>query len=356
MAKVIFLISAEVDEFLPYTFVILFFVGYDAKYCNTLYLYAVVLKYPFIINGSYDKVCGLTIIQDKLLVGCSNYIRQFDSVRYNLIQQTISNIEGLGSIEDITANTQHGGNQVFIADWVNEAIHVFDLKTCRKIRQWSVRGIPRGLSINKENNLVVTCSCDNSKLIEYSYDALSNKQKILRQIKLPEKSYAWHAVQLSDKNRFVVCHGESRCSPERVYVIECSGKLTKTIHRIDCISANAVNVARPIYLAVDNENHIFVADSNRNRIVVLNSSLEYLHEVNIDDSLLVRPTRILLDESRDLLYVGESDNGRVFVLKISECNTEVKRDVKEENNAQTSDLILSGHNSSLSHKAGTKDD
>ena len=64
-----------------------------------------------------------------------------------------------------------------------------------------------------------------------------------------------------------------------------------------------------MHLSVDKNNFIFVADRDNNRIVVLNSSLEFSHLVNLSTTKWQGPERLHLDESRDRLYVGVFPDG-----------------------------------------------
>jgi hypothetical protein len=79
----------------------------------------------------------------------------------------------------------------------------------------------------------------------------------------------------------------------------------------------------PVYLSVDKNCFILVADWGNNRLVVLNDLLQFSHVIKIPDIVISQgplfgPRRLYLDEPRDRLYVGEN-SGRVLVLKLSQC-------------------------------------
>lgn len=65
---------------------------------------------------------------------------------------------------------------------------------------------------------------------------------------------------------------------------------------------------RPGHLVVDKYGFVFVSDCDNNRIVVLDSALNWSHDLVISPAVhggLMRPWPLCYNESRDQLYVGE---------------------------------------------------
>ena len=295
------------------------------------------LKLPYEIKDSPGiPVHGLTTNKSntRLLV-CHHdpndpesrgFILQYDisdsSTLTPLPDKTIRNIPGLVSFIDIVIRTDSNDNsRIYISDHGkdrrNPIIHVLDLSTGEKISQFKPDEIVQFLSINQNNNLLVTCH--DNKLLEYD----CKEHLLIRQINLPaDMKYSWHAIQLT-RNQFVVCQGYQD-SLHRVCLVECSNSQTGQNSQQNAVIKHSYGGTRgsaieqlnePCHLAVDKNGFIFVADCWNHRIIVLNSLLEFSHLVKVETQ---RPLRLHLDESRDRIYVGEWGSGRVLILKLNE--------------------------------------
>lgn len=244
--------------------------------------------------------------------GGPDYIEQYDTSGPSLkkLPDRIDNIPGLRKIDDFVIRS----NCIYLADNKNNKNGITRISLSGQITsQWSVEGPVRGLSVNKDNNLIIL-SCDkrggNSKILEYDGDG-----RLLRRINLPETGmeYSRHAVQLNDnRDQFAVCHGDYDAE-HRVCVVDCSKSKTVTDSVEEC-NAEVIyfygnvrgrgigQLNSPNYIAVDSKNHIIVADRWNNRVAIFDFQLNLSHFLN---NSFTEPVRVLVDESRDRLYVGE---------------------------------------------------
>ena len=78
-----------------------------------------------------------------------------------------------------------------------------------------------------------------------------------------------------------------------------------------------------VYLAVDENGFVFVADYNNYRVLLLSPALTYVREVVSREQLKWKPMRLFLDVDRRRLYVadnkwedGKFTVGRVVVISV----------------------------------------
>jgi len=197
---------------------------------------------------------------------------------------------------------------IYLSDWYDPSIHRVDLST-DAVNEWSVAERPRGLSVNRDHNLLMACSHD-KKLQEYTTGG-----RLVREICLLVGS-PWHAIQLSTGD-YVVSHRES---PGVVSVVGVDGGL---LRRYEPSSSSDVGpIHYPSSLAVTKHGDILVTDRGNNRILAINSSLTRAQLFPIPaDIELQEPLALYLDETRDRLYIGEMTarqrRARVIVLNNS---------------------------------------
>lgn len=112
---------------------------------------------------------------------------------------------------------------------------------------------------------------------------------------------------------FVVSHGNGYSDVEGVCIVDTDGKLIKSfggkrgsgIEQMYC----------PIHLSVDGNGFVLVADQLQNQVLLLDSNLKFQREFLCEGRHeLNGPSRILLDESCDLLLVGESFGSRSILI------------------------------------------
>jgi len=195
---------------------------------------------------------------------------------------------------------------LYLSDWSDPSIHRVDLAT-DATKKWPVAKRPRGLSVNRDHNLLVACS-DDEKLQEYTTDG-----RLVREICLKaDVGSPWHAIQLSTGD-YVVSHCES---PGVVSVVEVDGGLLCSYGPSSSSSSDVGPMKYARSLAVTKHGDILVADAVNNRILAINSSLTRAQLFPIPaDIELQYPCALCLDETRDRLYVSEwGAKRRVIVL------------------------------------------
>ena len=198
---------------------------------------------------------------------------------------------------------------LYLADWDDPSIHRVDL-AMDAAKKWSVVEGPRGLSVNRNHNLLVACSGD-KKLQEYTTDG-----RLVREISLTaDVGSPWHAIQLSTGD-YVVSHWSSP-EPDGVSVVGVDGRLLRSYEPSS--SSDVGPMEEPRHLAVTKHGNILVADAGNNRILAINSSLTRAQLFPIPADIKLRAPRALyLDETRDRLYIGEvRGKCRVIVLNNS---------------------------------------
>jgi len=185
---------------------------------------------------------------------------------------------------------------LYASDWRNSRIHRVDLSHSSAVKQWSVANGPRGLSVNKEHNVVVACG-GADKLQEYTTHGTLVREISLQQVGLFSP---WHAVQLSTGD-YVVSRNTSRGA---VSVVGVDGQVVRSYDQSQ--ASNVGPMSLPRSLAVTKNDNILVADRSNNRIVSLNSSLSSAYELVLPvDNAMQVPYGLFLDELRKRLYVGE---------------------------------------------------
>ena len=211
---------------------------------------------------------------------------------------------------------------VYIADHVGMCIHKVNSQD--QFTRWPVsevndaRDEPRGLSVNKAHNVLVTCPAAR-KIKEFSSDGT-----IVREITLPDEVVnPLHAIQLTSGQfkQFIVCHGEIDDPVNRVCIITENG--SHIVHSHGGQPGSDVEQYRgPRHLAVDN-GFVFVADINNRRVTLLSSTLDYIGQFVTDDQFKGDPQRLHVDKQKRLLYVADDEltdgkytAGRVLVFSI----------------------------------------
>jgi len=200
---------------------------------------------------------------------------------------------------------------VYLSNWSNRSIHRVDLAT-DATKKWPVAVRPRGLSVNRDHNLLVACS-DDKKLQEYTTDG-----RLVREICLAAGvGSPWHAIQFYT-GEYVVSHCES---PGVVSVVGVDGGLLRSYGPSS--SSDLGPMKYPSSLAVTKHGDILVADEGNNRILAMNSSLTRAQLFHIPaDIKLTKPRALYLDETGDRLYVGEwGGECRIVVLNDLSCIT-----------------------------------
>ena len=194
---------------------------------------------------------------------------------------------------------------LYLSDWSDPSIHRVDLAT-DAAKKWRVAKSPRGLSVNRDHNLLVACSGD-KKLQEYTTDG-----RLVREISLTaDVGSPWHAIQLSTGD-YVVSH----CILSgKVSVVGVDGRLLRSYKPSS--SSDVGPMKDPRSLAVTKQDDILVADRGNNRILAINSSLTRVKLIPIPSDIeLLEPLALYLDETRDRLYIGEKGGQHGVVVML----------------------------------------
>ena len=221
-------------------------------------------------------------------------------------------VNGLGS--RITGLASCAASRcIFVADWDKRTVHRRDFRvdnssgTISNSGKWRVDGRPQGLSVARlTGNLIVTCS--EGKLLEYT-----GVGSLVREIVLQsDVAHPWHAIQLNQYGQLAVSHGRYVDGPAR--------------SRVSCVNTDGqtltsrVNKPGPALLACLSYDEtgrrvVLVANRDQNKISLWNPWLRKSGSLSVPVvGGLQGPHAIHLDESRDRLYVGEWNSGRVLVI------------------------------------------
>ena len=178
-----------------------------------------------------------------------------------------------------------------------------------KVIKWKVSGSPRGLSVNSQHNLLVTCWRQQHRLIEYT-----TRGHLVREILLHDDViHPQHAIQLNS-SQFLVSHGWYSDSLHRVCVVDADGRVLLSYGNKPGAATGQLN--EPGHLAVDKTRGlIFVADRYNNRIVVLDcTSLKWSCDLEVS---VAEPYALLYDQQHSQLLVGEGNGNASGVVVVS---------------------------------------
>ena len=201
-------------------------------------------------------------------------------------------MEGLVSGYDIVAHA----NVLYVSEYNAKLIHRIQLSD-ETYSHWSVNSYNLTMSINKKGNVVVSCP-NLDKIIEYTPTG-----RCVREIQVDaiDKTIAGlqHAIQLDD-DRFVICYTSTH---HRVCIIDNNGRMVKRYGEGKGSGIGQMDF--PLYLAIDRNGFILVADFNNNRIIQLNASLKFTKVFTSGSVGLKKPTRMYLHEKTRRLYIAD---------------------------------------------------
>jgi len=197
---------------------------------------------------------------------------------------------------------------LYVGDIGHKSIQLVDLKTS-SITQWKTGEPPRGLSVTRSHNLLVTVELS-TKVQEYTTTG-----NLVREIKLDVSlDCPQHCVELPS-GQFVVSHLGS--TQHRVCIVDASGRISGSYGGPQ--GSMTEQLRDPRRLAVDSLGNVFVVDCSNDRIEMLSPKLVHLGYLSVAGLQLNRPYTLHVDESSGRLYIGEWV-GRVIVsLLSSEC-------------------------------------
>jgi len=256
-------------------------------------------------------VLGVTSVDDELFVLLgqdNNQVAVYSINDYQLLRHL--DLPGLKPhfFNDMTSCVRH--KCLYMSECANRCIHRYDLPSSA-VSKWPIPYKACGLSVTPSCNLLLTCRVESrgepNKLIELSSDS----GQCVREIALPADIVCpWHGVQLTT-GQFVVGHGHSTNSLQRLCVVGDDGKVTRSYG--DKRGCDVGQLNYPRHLAVDNDSQfISVADQFNNRVVLLSSTLEFVRYVSEG---LSDPHRLHLHQATQRLFIGHW-SGDVTVIQL----------------------------------------
>ena len=246
----------------------------------------------------------MTSLGDEVFVvrWSSQQVEVYDVI--TLKQKKTLSVPGLGSQVYCGLAACDVNKCLYISDCDNNVVHRVELARNNIVTKWSVSKGPEGLSVNSSHNVLVAGN-GTHKIEEYTTHGT-----LVRQISLQsEIQYPKHVVQLSS-DQFGVTHQ----GPNHGYsVVDVNGQVIKTYGHSYGSGPRQMN--QPYGIAINSRDFGFIADTNNNRIIVINPRTFNSRQLSVSvDGGLQSPMCLLLDESRDRLYIGEWSGRRVLVV------------------------------------------
>jgi hypothetical protein len=208
-------------------------------------------------------------------------------------------IRGLNDPYDIVVCRDR--SQLYIADGGGQyAIWRVNLLHNKQVDKFiTIPWQPLSLSVNSRRLLITPR--DGAALFLCSEDGSE-----LNRIRLPDYMWARHAVETTH-NTYIVSHhnysGARDTQSEHFGVSEVNvdGRVVRTFNS-QHIDIGSIQFNEPLYLALDDNNHVIVADHENERVVVLKSDLQ-LKRVLIP-SLDQQPWKLCLSKSTGLMFIN----------------------------------------------------
>ena len=246
-------------------------------------------------------------------------------IQLSSIEYQIANIQSFNPYDVIASED---GNTLFVLDNRNSivikvALPMNSISGWKALygNQYGLTTSIQSMSLTKDRCNILLTICYPSQLVEYTPSG-----RLLRKIEIQycgkEGSYfcrgnsPTYGVQ-AEYDQFLVCHGGRLPTDlhQRVSLIGNSGQMIKSSGYYRGSEMERLN--RPYYLAVDGNGFILVADYDNGRVVLLNSSLEFVNRFKCDSLELKHPFRMYFDEDQGRLYVSDYSNKRLVVFKVS---------------------------------------
>lgn len=212
-------------------------------------------------------------------------------------------LEGLLRPADIGSSKTN--RCLYIMDWKDGSMkkEVFCVDTSGKLLHSWKTGDDYGdiISVSNENNVLVTCFGKNE------FNEYSPQGEMIRKISLQGAEYPTHAVKLSN-GEFMVSAGDSSHLLHRVCIVDALGKVEKSFGEEKGSDSDHLN--QPMHLAVFTDGSVAVLDNGNRRVLLLEKDLQF-NCILLSNKIhrLQNPTRLLLNESNNLLFVADNNKG-----------------------------------------------
>ena len=210
-------------------------------------------------------------------------------------------VPGLRNARGLAACAHH--KCLYISDLDFEAPRVYRVRLFSTDQEkWSVGFGPRGLSVNRDHNVV---ACFFGKIQEFTTHGT-----LVREIRL--QASPWHAVQLSS-GHYVISDWTSTGG---LSVIDVDGQVLCSSR-----SSHDEPLQCPTSLAVT-KNDIFVVDQLSGSILLFDGSLSSARRLALPVDGTSEPQALCLDESQGRLHLGELvGESRVLVFDVHRHST-----------------------------------
>jgi hypothetical protein len=275
---------------------------------------------PRTSTGNEGYVVGIALLDDQLLVlrcvprlGIELYdastftFRRHVPISASAVQLTLDETYGMASCEF--------NKCVYVSEFKQFSVHRVELscddtgngnEKSASSSSWSVALGPTGLHVKEINhNVLVTCR-GARRIQEYT-----SSGTLVREICLhPDIPSPWHAIELTAGELAVSCG----CA---VFIVGQDGSAVTSVVHESSTSTSKVHFLTG--MTQTSNGCILVANRNADVIGVFNPSLDCtLRDLTFPTenvcSRLRRPWAVYMDDSRDRLYVGEYDGGRILVF------------------------------------------
>lgn len=194
------------------------------------------------------------------------------------------------------------------------------------ITTWEVDDAEVRLSVAISGNIIVSIG-NEKKIVEYKYDGTK--------VRVIDLGFIWprHAI-LQEDNKFLISHGRLYDEEDFLHrVFQLSVKDGETLIKVDENDKRIVKAYRgdrgsapgamnvPWYMAIDENDYIFVADRGNERVVLLSPCLMFKRVLISAD--LRRPLNMWMDVASGRLFITDfkavddkETDGRLLVFKV----------------------------------------
>ena len=259
----------------------------------------------FIPGNQY--VIGAVAVNGEIFVlqyESDGQVRAYDGQTFTLTRHiSIPDVKNAHSVAGCSYNSC-----LYVGDTGHKCVHRIDIET-GSVKKFTTGDPPRGISLTKSHNLLVTTELSN-KIKEYTTEG-----SLIREISIDASmDRPQHAKELPN-GQFVVSHLGS--AQHRVCVVDTSGCVVKSYGGSQ--GSRKGQLKDPRRVEVDCWGNIFVADCSNDRIELLSQDLAHLGYIHLSGYQLSRPYTLHLDEESGRLYVGEWVGKVVVILLGDSC-------------------------------------
>jgi hypothetical protein len=172
----------------------------------------------------------------------------------------------------------------------------------KNVTEWKTSSEPDGICVAANSRNVIVALREADRVVEFSPGGA-----VVKKIQLPQETNP-RSVWSTPDDKLYLCVGYSS---GHFCVLGNDGKLNRIETKTD----------HPLGIAIDHSGNFLVADYNGGKMVVLDSSMNYVCEVTPQTERVKCPFKLCFDDKCEILYVGELvDNGRVLAYCVKYTN------------------------------------